>query len=212
MSFQSIPDIFRNNERWATEKVQEDPQYFHNLAKNQKPPYLWIGCSDSRVPPNIVTGTDPGEIFIHRNIANMVVNTDLNLLSVLEYAVDYLGVQHVIVCGHYNCGGIKAAMGNQSLGLLDKWLSNIKNVYRLHADELNAIESESSRADRLAELNVQEQVMNLANTSIIQKAWKKGSQLEVHGWVYDLYNGRLKPIFSMNSQSKLNDIYEYANL
>jgi carbonic anhydrase len=212
MSYQTIPEIIKNNTDWAEKKTQEDPEYFANLSKNQKPAYLWIGCSDSRVPPNTVTGTEPGEIFIHRNIANMVVSTDLNLLSVLEYAVDHLHVEHVIVCGHYNCGGIKAAMGNQSLGLLDKWLLNIKSVYRMHATELNSYTDLDKRADRLAELNVQEQVINLAGTSVIQKAWKNRKKPSIHGWVYDLYNGKIKQIYSMDSNSILNDIFEYQNL
>lgn len=212
MSYQTIPQILENNTIWAEKKLTEDPDYFARLAKNQKPPYLWIGCSDSRVPPNTVTGTDPGEIFIHRNIANMVVNTDLNLLSVLEYAVEHLEVEHVIVCGHYNCGGIKAAMGNQSFGILDKWLGNIKNVYRLHATELNGFTDLNKRADRLSELNVQEQVVNLANTNIIQKSWKKHKKPSLHGWVYDLYNGKIKQVYGMDSNSILSDIYEFGNL
>lgn len=212
MSYQTIPEIINNNIEWADRKTKEDPNYFPDLAKNQQPAYLWIGCSDSRVPPNTVTGTQPGEIFIHRNIANMVVSTDLNLLSVLEYAVDHLHVEHVIVCGHYNCGGIKAAMGNQSLGLLDKWLANIKTVYRMHATELNSYTNLDKRADRLAELNVQEQVINLAGTSVIQKAWKNHKKPSIHGWVYDLYNGKIKQIYSMDSNSILNDIFEYGNL
>lgn len=212
MSFQTIEQIFENNITWANKKKEEDPNYFSDLAKMQKPPYLWIGCSDSRVPPNTVTGTDPGEIFIHRNIANVVVNTDLNLLSVLEYAVVHLGVQHVIVAGHYNCGGVKAAMSNQSFGMLDSWLSNIKTVYRLHEQELDAIENLDARADRFAELNVQEQVTNLANTNIIQNAWKEGKQIQVHGWVYDLYNGLLKPISKLDNSSDVSKIYAFENL
>ena len=212
MSYQTIEQIFDNNKAWADEITSKDPEYFARLAKNQTPPYLWIGCSDSRVPPNTVTGTEPGEIFIHRNIANMVVATDLNLQSVLEYAVNFLHVKHVIVCGHYNCGGIKAAMGNQSLGPIDNWLRNIKNVYRLHEAELNAIEDPDKRADRLAELNVQEQIINLAGTSIIQKAWKESDGPELHGWVYDLYNGKLKQIYSMKSDEKLNSIFAFDNL
>lgn len=212
MAYQSIPEIIQNNTVWADQKTKDDPEYFANLAKNQKPAYLWIGCSDSRVPPNTVTGTEPGEIFIHRNIANMVVSTDLNLLSVLEYAVDHLHVEHIIVCGHYNCGGIKAAMSNQSLGLLDKWLLNIKTVYRMHATELNGYSNLDKRADRLAELNVQEQVINLAGTSVIQKAWKEHKRPSIHGWVYDLYTGKIKQIYTMDSNSILSDIFEYGNL
>src|SRR4249920_302589 len=167
-----INKLLLENKAWAAEKKADDPEYFKRLSLIQTPEFLWIGCSDSRVPANEITGTQPGEIFVHRNIANMVVHTDVNLLSVLEYAVVHLKVRHVIVCGHYGCGGIKAAMTNHDYRqVLNMWLRNIKDVYRLYRDELNAIPDEERRADRLTELNVKEQVMHLAKTSIIQKAW-----------------------------------------
>ena len=168
--------LLLQNKSWVTEKIDQDENYFIHLAELQKPEFLWIGCSDSRVPANEVTNTEPGEIFVHRNIANLVVNTDLNMLSVLKYAVEVLKVKHIIVCGHYGCGGVKAAFSNHSLGLIDKWLRNIKDVYRIHQDEINHIEGEEKKINRLVELNVQEQVMNLAKTSIVQNAWKHQQQ------------------------------------
>jgi carbonic anhydrase len=173
---------------------------------------LWIGCSDSRVPANEVTNTDPGEIFVHRNIANMVVHTDLNLLSVLQYAVDVLKVKHIIVCGHYGCGGVKAALGNQNLGIINKWLRNIKDVYSNHRDEIDRLENLEAKTDKLVELNVKEQVLNLAKTSIIQNAWRHEQRPHLHGWVYDLKDGVLQSIFDMNADSELDPIYKYDNL
>lgn len=208
----SYEKLLLENKMWAAEKVTEDPEFFSRLANVQTPEYLWIGCSDSRVPPNEITGTKPGEIFIHRNIANMVVHTDLNLLSVLHYAVEVLQVKHVIVCGHYNCGGVKAAMSNHSLGIINKWLRNIKDVYRIHRDEINQIEDERQRTDRLVELNVQEQVLNLAKTSIIQKSWKEKNAPHLHGWVYGLDNGLIKPIMEMPAGTHIDTIYEFDNL
>lgn len=204
--------LLLENKAWAREKVQEDPEFFKRLAHTQAPEFLWIGCSDSRVPANEITGTQPGEIFVQRNIANMVIHTDMNLLSVLEYAVNVLKVKHIIVCGHYGCGGVKAAMTHKSLGIINKWLRNIKDVYRLHEDELLAIENEDKRVDRLVELNVQEQVTNLAKTSIVQRAWKHEQRPHIHGWVYGLSNGLLKTIFDMKPGTKLDHIYEYDNL
>ena len=168
----SYEKLLLENKAWAKEMKDADPEYFKRLVGIQTPEFLWIGCSDSRVPANEITGTAPGEIFVQRNIANMVVHTDLNLLSVLEYAVVHLKVKHVIVCGHYGCGGVKAALSHHNLGIINKWLRNIKDVYRLHEDELAAIEDEDKRVDRMVELNVEEQVLNLAKTSIIQKMWK----------------------------------------
>src|SRR5215213_8368957 len=169
----SYEKLLLENKAWAAEKVAEDPDYFHRLSQIQRPEFLWIGCSDSRVPANEITGTQPGEIFVHRNVANLVINTDVNLLSVLDYAVNHLKVKHVIVCGHYGCGGIKAATTNNDFKpVLNMWLRNIKDVYRLHRKELDAIEDENVRVDKLTELNVKEQVFNLAKTSIIQRAWK----------------------------------------
>jgi len=208
----SYERLLLENKAWASEKVEDDPKYFSRLSNLQTPEFLWIGCSDSRVPANEITGTEPGEIFVQRNIANMVIHTDLNLLSVLQYAVEVLEVKHIIVCGHYGCGGVKAAMGHHSLGIINKWLRNIKDVYRIHQEELEAIEDEGARVNRLVELNVQEQVMNLAKTSIIQSAWKNKKQPHIHGWVYGLDNGLIKPVFEMDAGSDLDPIYTYDNL
>lgn len=204
--------LLEANKNWASSTVEVDPEFFSRLANVQSPEYLWIGCSDSRVPPNEITGTRPGEIFIHRNIANMVVHTDLNMLSVLQYAVEVLKVKHVIVCGHYGCGGVKAAMTRKSLGIINKWLRNIKDVYRFHKEEIDGINEESGRVNRLIELNVVEQVMNLAKTSIIQTAWKNNNAPHLHGWVYGLDNGLIKPIFEMPAGSHFDDLYEFDNL
>ncbi|WP_419555704.1 carbonate dehydratase [Pollutibacter soli] len=204
--------LLLENKAWATEKVQDDPQFFERLADVQTPEYLWIGCSDSRVPANEITGTNPGEIFVHRNIANMVVHTDLNMLSVLQYAVQVLKVKHVIVCGHYGCGGVKAAMTQHSFGMINKWLRNIKDVYRFHESEIEALATDDKKVNRLIELNVKEQVMNLAKTSIVQKAWKENQFPHLHGWVYGLDNGILHPIFEMQAGSKLEKIYTFDNL
>jgi carbonic anhydrase len=204
--------LLLENKAWASKKIQDDPEYFNKLASIQTPEYLWIGCSDSRVPANQITGTEPGEMFVHRNIANMVVNTDLNMLSVLQYAVEVLKVKHIIVCGHYGCGGVKAAMTHSSLGIINKWLRNIKDVYRIHRDEVDSIEDPNERANKLIEYNVQEQVMNLAKTSIIQKAWKNADAPHLHGWVYGLDNGIIKPIYEMTPGSFIDPIYEFDNL
>ncbi|MEY4114279.1 MAG: hypothetical protein RLZ76_972 [Bacteroidota bacterium] len=208
----SYEKLLENNRQWATQSIEKDPEFFTRLKNTQTPEYLWIGCSDSRVPPDSITGTAPGEIFIHRNIANMVVHTDFNMLSVLQYAVEVLKVKHVIVCGHYNCGGVKAAMTHQSLGIINKWLRNIKDVYRIHFDEINFLPTEGERVNRLIELNVQEQVMNLAKTSIIQKAWKESNAPHLHGWVYGLEDGLIKPIFEMEAGTHIDPIYEFDNL
>jgi carbonic anhydrase len=205
--------LLTDNKLWAKERVEEDPAFFDDLSHLQTPEFLWIGCSDSRVPANQITGTQPGEIFVHRNIANMVVHTDVNLLSVLEYAVTHLKVQHVIVCGHYGCGGIKAAMNNHDYKqVLNMWLRNIKDVYRLHRDEIDSIADEEERTDRLVELNVQEQVMHLAKTSIIQRAWKNEQRPDLHGWVYGLKDGIIKPVFEMKAGTHIDPIYEYDDL
>ena len=209
----SIERLMLENKAWAAEKIADDPEYFERLARLQTPEFLWIGCSDSRVPANEITGTQPGEIFVHRNIANMVVHTDVNLLSVLEYAVVHLKVKHVIVCGHYGCGGIKAAMTNHDYKqVLNMWLRNIKDVYRMHRDEIDAIGDEELRTDRLVELNVREQVTHLAKTSIIQRAWKHEQRPALHGWVYGLKDGLIKRVFQMNPESHMNPIYEYDDL
>ena len=182
-------DLLDGNKRFVEKTLKLDPEYFINLAKGQSPPVLWIGCADSRVPANQITNTAPGEIFVHRNIANMVVHSDMNMLSVLDYAVNVLKVKHVIVTGHYGCGGIIAAMGNQQFGLIDNWLRHIKDVYRLHAEELDGITDKDKRTERLVELNVIENVHNLCATSIVQNAWHNGQPLGVHGWVYSLKTG-----------------------
>jgi carbonic anhydrase len=208
----SYEKLLENNRNWARQSIENDPEFFNRLKNTQTPEYLWIGCSDSRVPPDSITGTVPGEIFIHRNIANMVVHTDFNMLSVLQYAVEVLKVKHVIVCGHYNCGGVKAAMTHQSLGIINKWLRNIKDVYRIHYDEINFLPTESDQVNRLIELNVQEQVMNLAKTSIVQKAWKENNAPHLHGWVYGLEDGLIKPIFEMAAGTHIDPIYEFDNL
>ncbi len=205
--------LLNGNKQWAAQKVVDDPDFFDRLLHLQTPEFLWIGCSDSRVPANQITDTDPGEIFVHRNIANLVVNTDVNLLSVLDYAVNILKVRHVIVCGHYGCGGIKAARTNGDFkAVLNMWLRNIKDVYRIHREELDAIEDENLKEDRLVELNVQEQVFNLAKTSIIQRAWKEESRPDLHGWVYGLNDGMIKPVYEMKAGTHIDPIYEYDDL
>ncbi len=201
------------NKKWVEKCLKDDPEFFNNLSKGQQPQVLWIGCSDSRVPANEITGTRPGEIFVHRNIANMVVHTDMNMLSVLDYAVNVLHVRHVIVCGHYGCGGVQAAMTSQQFGLIDNWLRNIKDVYRLHVDELDAIEDETARFDRLVELNVIEQVFDLIKTSIIQNAWKSRSEPFVHGWVYSLNTGLIKDLgVTFDSNSTLPHFYHMRHM
>ena len=186
--------LLENNKTWVKEQLDLDPAYFEKLSKGQSPEYLWIGCSDSRVPANQITGTEPGEVFVHRNIANMVVHSDMNMLSVLSYAVEVLKVKHIIVCGHYGCGGVIAAMKNQQFGLIDNWLRHIKDVYRYHHTELDAIEDENERARRFVEVNVQEQVHDLGKTSIVQNAWKRNQPLHIHGWVYDINDGLINDL------------------
>lgn len=198
-----------NNEKWVTEKIEKEPNYFENLAKGQSPKFLWIGCSDSRVPAEEVTGAKPGEVFVHRNIANLVVHTDLNFLSVLQYAVQVLHVQHIIVCGHYGCGGVISSMKNTDFGLVNKWLWNIKEVYFKHREELDNIKDEKIKADRLVELNVKEQVYNLAETSFVQKAWAN-RELSIHGWVFDLKTGKIKDLDVLVDDPKtLHPIFQY---
>jgi carbonic anhydrase len=205
----SYSDIFEGNKKWVEGKLNQDPDFFNRLSKGQKPPILWIGCSDSRVPANEITGTDPGDVFVHRNIANMVIHTDMSMLSVLDYAVNVLEVRHVIVCGHYGCGGVLAAMGQKQFGLIDNWLRHIKDVYRIHHEELEAIKDETARGNRLVELNVQEQVFDLTKTSIIQNAWDNGKFLQVHGIVYDIANGILKDLdVTVGDNSELEGVYK----
>jgi carbonic anhydrase len=208
-----IDRLLLENKAWASEIKADDPEYFERLSHLQTPQFLWIGCSDSRVPADKITGTQPGEIFVHRNIANLVIHTDVNLLSVLDFAVNHLQVQHVIVCGHYGCGGIKAAMTKHDYKyVLNMWLRNIKDVYRMYSQELEAISDLEKRADRLTELNVKEQVMHLAKTSIIQRAWKNDKRPQLHGWVYGLKDGLIKPVFGMDAGSHIDPIYEYDDL
>ncbi len=203
--------IFQNNREWVEAKLAADPEYFHKLAETQKPEYLFIGCSDSRVHSNEITGTVPGQMFVHRNIANMVVHTDINMLSVLQYAVEVLAVKHIIVCGHYGCGGVLAAMSDKRYGLIDNWLTNIKDVIRLHEVELLRINDEGEKARRLVELNVIEQVQNLHKTSIIQKAMQSKSPPQLHGWVYELSEGLLIDLNWRDEQfSKMQHIYGIA--
>ncbi len=186
-------DLLRNNRRWAEGKLREDAGFFERLEHVQKPDYLWIGCSDSRVPANRIVGLAPGEIFVHRNIANVVPHSDLNVLSVIQYAVEVLRVRHILVVGHYGCGGVKAALGGSDLGEIDNWLAHIKDVWREHYEEVMAL-PEAARADRLAELNVMAQVQNVARTSMVQKAWGEGRVLDVHGWIYSLADGRIRDL------------------
>lgn len=210
---QSYEKLILENKAWASEKLEDDPQYFEKLSRLQTPEFLWIGCSDSRVPANQITGTQPGEIFVHRNVANLVINTDVNLLTVLDYAVNHLKVKHVIVCGHYGCGGVKAAITQHDFKyLLNMWLRNIKDVYRIHRNELDSITDEEKKCDRLVELNVQEQIFNLAKTSIIQRAWKNEQRPHLHGWVYGLKDGLIKSVCDMKPNHSIDSIYQYDDL
>jgi carbonic anhydrase len=208
MSQDFYKKIIDNNKQWVESRLAIDKEYFRDLAKGQQPPLLWIGCSDSRVPANEIIGAKPGEVFVHRNIANMVIHSDKNMLSVLDYAVNVLKVKHVIVCGHYGCGGVKAAMGNQSIGLIDNWIRHIKDVYRLHEDYLNSFEDEEERFNKFVEINVQEQVFDLAKTSIVQGAWRNGQDLTLHGWTYGLNSGYVTDLdVNMSSNIELDEVY-----
>lgn len=208
----TLQRLLDNNRLWAAERVREDPEFFHRLALIQRPNTLWIGCSDSRVAANVITGTIPGEIFVHRNVANLVIHTDVNMLSVLEYALNVLQVKDVIVCGHYDCGGVNAAMTNQTFGAINKWLRHIKDVYRLHETEVRSLPSERERQDRLVELNVREQVLNLAKTSVIQKLWKREGRPTLHGWVYGLENGLIRPLLELGPETEIDPIYRYDDI
>ena len=205
--------LLEGNRSWVQQKLEKDPEYFQRLAKGQSPQFLWIGCSDSRVPANEITGTQPGDIFVHRNIANMVVHSDMNMLSVLDYAVNILHVKHVIVCGHYGCGGVKAAMDNTQHGLVDNWLRFIKDVYQLHSEELNKISDPEARCNRFVELTVMEQVFNLTKTSIIQNSWKLRRGPKIHGWAYDLSTGLIKDLGVLyNSSGKMPSIFRIKSI
>ena len=201
--------ILENNKQWVSSKLDSDPEFFKRLENGQQPPLLWIGCADSRVPANEIIGTQPGEVFVHRNIANMVIHTDMNMLSVLDYSVNALKVQHIIVCGHYGCGGVKAAMDNQSIGLIDNWIRHIKDVYRKHQAELEKIEDEKERWDKFVELNVVEQVFDLAETSIVQNAWKNDQKLTVHGWAYGVGTGLVNDLgVNLSNNDELDEVYK----
>lgn len=201
--------LLLGNRAWVRERLAAQADFFQKNAYDQKPEFMWIGCSDSRVPAEDITGAEPGELFVHRNIANLVIHTDFNMLSVLQYAIEVLKVKHVIVCGHYNCGGVSNAMQRQDLGLINKWLRHIKDVYRLHHRELETIGDAQKRFDRLVELNVVEQVQNLAETSIVQKAWQAENRPVIHGWVYDLRTGYVNEIASMRPGAKMDEIYRF---
>jgi len=206
---ESYAKLISGNRTWVDKKLQEDPNFFTTLAKGQSPEVLWIGCSDSRVPANEVTGTKPGEVFVHRNIANVCVHSDMNMLSVLDYAVNVLKVKHVIVAGHYGCGGVAAALTHTQFGLIDNWLRHIKDVYRLHSHELDRITDQEQKVNRLVELNVMEQAYNLCKTTIVQNAWKERDDLAVHGWVVDISTGLIKDLgVSANDPHKLGYVYE----
>ncbi|KGO82506.1 carbonate dehydratase [Flavobacterium beibuense F44-8] len=203
--------LLENNKKWVESKIDNDPEYFTRLAEGQSPPLLWIGCSDSRVPANEIVGAQPGEVFVHRNIANMVVHSDMNMLSVLDYAVNVLKVKHVIVCGHYGCGGVKAAMGNASIGLIDNWIRHIKDVYRHHKTYLDSIVNEDERFNTFVEINVKEQVYDLAKTSIVQGAWKNGQSLHLHGWVYGVGSGIVKDLgVNVSDNNDLDKVYRLS--
>lgn len=203
--------LLLQNKAWSEEKIQLDKKYFERLAHQQKPKFLWIGCADSRVPANEITGTDPGEVFVHRNIANMVVHTDLNMLSVLQYAVEYLKVDHIIVCGHYGCGGVDAAVSNKTFGLINKWLRNIKEVYKNHQEEVDKEHTHEEKVNKLVEYNVLEQCQDLIKTSILQKSWKDRNSPEVHGWVYGLSNGLVKELITIKPDfDAIHPIFRYG--
>ncbi|SFW60220.1 carbonic anhydrase [Chitinophaga sancti] len=204
-------EIFENNRRWIASKTATDKEFFEKMANGQQPDYLYIGCSDSRVPTNEIMGLDAGEVFVHRNIANLVNNTDLNVMAVINYAVRHLQVKHIIVCGHYNCGGVKAAMQPADLGLLNPWLRNIRDVYRLHKEELNDIKNDHDRYNRLVELNVQEQCVNVIKTAAVQQSYLLNQFPTVHGWVYDLHNGELKDL-KIDFERVLHEIQEIYDL
>jgi carbonic anhydrase len=202
--------LLLQNKAWVEQMNKEDKDFFNRLSHSQKPDFLWIGCSDSRVSANEITGTRPGEVFVHRNIANMVVHTDMSMLSVLDYAVNVLEVHHVVVCGHYGCGGVLAAMGNKQIGLIDNWIRHIKDVYRMHHEELELIKDMKARQDKFVELNVIEQVYDLGKTSIIQNAWEKRGGPIIHGWVYDIGNGLIKDLgVSMDNDDDMPDVYRF---
>jgi len=205
---ESLNELLDKNRQWASERHKEDPFYFQRLCAQQAPKYLWIGCSDSRVPANQITGLQPGEVFVHRNVANIVVHTDFNALSVIQYAVEVLKVEHIIVCGHYGCGGVTAALQNRQRGLIDNWLRNIKDLYDRHEEQFKVL-PEHERYDRLCELNVEQQVVNVCHTTIVQNAWQQGQKLSVHGWVYPLNDGIIRDLkVTIDSPDGIKDIFK----
>ncbi|WP_374758100.1 carbonic anhydrase [Fibrella forsythiae] len=208
-NMQAYEKLLLANKAWAQEQLELDDSYFDKLAEGQKPKFLWIGCADSRVSAESITGAKPGEIFVHRNIANMVVHTDMNLQSVLQYAVEVLKVEHIIVCGHYGCGGVKAAMTQDDLGLINKWLQNIRDVYALNEEELTSIETEEARTNRLVELNVVSQVMNIVRTAVVQLAWRNDQRPIVHGWVFGLNTGMITELINVDHTYELPSIFRY---
>jgi carbonic anhydrase len=209
MDQQTLQQLLENNRRWAVERRQEEPLYFEKLCSQQAPRYLWIGCSDSRVPANQITGLAPGEVFVHRNVANIVVHTDFNCLSVIQYAVEVLKVEHIIVCGHYGCGGVSAALQNRQRGLIDNWLRNIKDLYDRHEHEFKNMTTDLERMDKLCELNVENQVVNVCHTTIVQNAWQNGQKLGVHGWCYRLSDGIIRDLgVTIDTPDRIKDIFK----
>ncbi|MEK6553517.1 MAG: carbonate dehydratase [Bacteroidota bacterium] len=207
----TLKKLIENNRNWATGIKSVDPDFFLNLSQQQSPEYLWIGCSDSRVPANQIVGLQSGELFVHRNVANIVVHTDLNCLSVIQYAVEVLKVKHIIICGHYGCGGVQAAFKNLKLGLIDNWLRHTKDVMQKHNELLSKIIDENSRLNRLCELNVIEQVVNVSETTIVQQAWDNGQELSVHGWIYGLHNGLLNDLnICITNNEEFSTVYKSA--
>ena len=206
-----LSHLFEKNLKWAEGRKTVDPKFFKRLRDQQKPDYLWIGCADSRVPANEIVGLDPGEIFVHRNVANVVIHTDLNCLSVMQYAIDVLKVKHIIVCGHYGCGGVKAALTDERLGLIDNWIQHIKDIRGKHRDLIHQIEDERTRHDRLCEINVIEQVMNVSYTTIVQDAWARGQDLSIHGWIYGVHDGVLHDLnMGIDNPNEILNIYQNA--
>jgi carbonic anhydrase len=205
---ESYKKLLLANKAWVEDKLNVSEEYFTKMADDQTPEFLWIGCADSRVPAEDVTGTEPGELFVHRNIANQVIHTDFNMLSVLQYAVEVLKVKHIIVCGHYGCGGVRNAMSHRHFGLINKWLRNIKDVYRMHQHELDGLPDADRKLRRLVELNVQEQVWKLAETSFVQHAWQADQSVHLHGWVYDLHTGLIKDMLMLTPKTPIEDIYK----
>lgn len=206
---ESYKRLLLSNKAWVKEKIEIKPDYFRAMAREQRPEYLWIGCSDSRVPAEEITGTEPGELFVHRNIANLVIHTDFNLLSVLHYATDVLRVKHIIVCGHYGCGGVRAAMTPKRFGILNNWLRHIKDIYYRHRDEFNGITDDEARTNKLVEINIRAQVYNLAKTHIVQESWARRGAPMLHGWVYGLEDGLLKQVSTLGPDSDLEELFKY---